>query len=307
MSAHDVYSFGMVSSSTLYRMKGPFPSPDGYVELDTVHYMIGGEAANSSIVLSRLGASVKLDGNWIGADDAGKRTKKILANYGIDTTRLPLKESYEGASEMVFAAAGTRTIFGTYGRLLEGNHWNTPRQDDVTGAKVACIDPFFGDASARAAEIGFSAGIPVVTVDCSYDDPILRNVAAVVIAEAFIREHYADRQIDDLFRAYRRRTNGLVIFTSGDRAIRYGREGEATSTFDPFHVEPVDTTGAGDSFRAGVVYGFLQGWDDDRIIEFSAAVAALVCTRFPGVLRAPTYDEAVNFMRAQRRPVSGKG
>ena len=60
MSAHDVYSFGMVSSSTLYRISGAFPAAEGYAEIDAKSYMTGGEATNSSIVLSRLGARVRV-------------------------------------------------------------------------------------------------------------------------------------------------------------------------------------------------------------------------------------------------------
>jgi sugar/nucleoside kinase (ribokinase family) len=63
----------------------------------------------------------------------------------------------------------------------------------------------------------------------------------------------------------------------------------------------VDTAGGGDTFRAGIVYGFLKGWSDDKMIDFAAAIAAIVCTRFPGVLNAPTYDEVVDFMRSAKR------
>ena len=59
----------------------------------------------------------------------------------------------------------------------------------------------------------------------------------------------------------------------------------------------VDTSGGGDSFRAGIVYGFLQGWNDDEMIDFSAALAALACTRSPGVMQAPSYDEVLGFMQ----------
>ena len=256
MKTYDVYSFGMVSSSTLYSVQGEFPAAEGYAEIDNVHHMTGGEAANSSIVLSRLGASVKLDGNWLGADDGGKRT-----------------------------------ILGTYCRLLENVNWNTPDEDDVKQAKVICLDPFFKDASSVVAEIGFRAGIPVVTVDCHYDDRLLRHASAVVIAESFIRENYPGHSIEDLFQQYQRQTNGLVIFTFGDREIWYARSDEPAKTFQAYSIEPVDTSGGGDSFRAGIVYGFLEGWNADRMVEFAAAVAALVCTRFPGVLNSPSREE----------------
>ena len=300
MTTYDVYSFGVVSSSTLYGIKGVFPAPEGYAEISDIQHMTGGEAANSSIVLSRLGVGVKLDGNWLGDDDGGKRTKSLLTDCQIDTSRLTLNQGYIGVQEIVFSAKGTRTIFGTYGRLLEDARWNMPHEDDITQAKVVCLDPFFKEASARVAEIGFRASIPVITIDCRYDDPLLRHTSAVVISESYLRENYSGQAKEDIFREYQRPTNGLVIFTFGAREIWYAESNEPAKTFQPYSIEPVDTTGAGDSFRAGIAYGFLQRWDAARTIEFAAAVAALVCTRFPGVLNAPSYPEVINFIHTHQ-------
>ncbi|MDH3350814.1 MAG: PfkB family carbohydrate kinase [Gammaproteobacteria bacterium] len=296
MKPHDVYSYGVVSSSTLYSLRGAFPAPEGYAEIDDVRHTTGGEAANSSIVLSRLGAQVRLDGNWLGADKSGKRTKALLSDYEIDTSRLPLRKGYKGVQEMVFAAQGTRTIFGTYSRLLENADWNTPQEDDIRQAKVICLDPFFAQPASQIAEIAFNANIPVVTVDCQYDDPLLRHTSAVVIAESFIRDNYPQRDPEDLFREYQAATSGLVIFTFGDAPLWYGKRDNDVVFFQPYSVDPVDTTGGGDSFRAGIVFGFLKGWGEDATIEFAAAVGALTCTRFPGVLNAPTCDEVFDFL-----------
>ena len=296
----DVYAYGVVSSSTLYRIKGSFPEAEGYAEIDSIRYMVGGEAANSSIVLARLGASVSLDGNWIGADDPGARTKAFLDDYGIDTSRLPLREDYAGVSETVIAAGGTRTILGTYVRLNENEDWNAPDEQAIRNARVLCLDPFFKTASARAAELAFQAGIPVVTIDCRYDEALVPHAAALVIAESFVRENYPDEPLERLFDEYRKRCPGLVVFTFGERALWYASPGDTLTTFDPYSIDPVDTTGGGDSFRAGVVYGFLQGWDHDRTIDFAAAVSALVCMRSPGVLDAPTLDEVEAFQRERR-------
>lgn len=307
MSTHDVYAYGVVSSSTLYSTRGMFPEAEGYAEIDEVQHMVGGEAANSSIVLSRLGARVKLDGNWIGADDSGKRTKAFLNDNQIDTSRLSLKEGYIGVQEVVVAAQATRTIFGTYGRLLDEENWNAPQEDDVVQAKVVCLDPFFKEASRRVAEIGHDANVPVVAVDCLYDDPLLKHLSAVVVSEPYIRGKYKDRQVRDLFQDYQGATSGLVVFTFGDRPIWYARPGEEAKTFQPYAIDPVDTAGAGDSFRAGIVYGFLQGWDDRKTIEFAAAVAAIVCIRSPGVLGAPNYDEVLDFKRLRQSSRSANG
>ena len=300
MKSHEVYSYGVVSSSTLYSIQGAFPAAEGYGEIADVRYMTGGEATNSSIVLSRLGVSVKLDGNWLGADEQGARTKALLSGYQVDTSRLPLKEGYQGVQEVVFAAQGTRTIFGTYGRLLEDADWNTPRDSDITQARVVSLDPFFAEPASRVAAIANGAGIPLVTVDCRYDNPLLQDMSAVVIAESFLREHYADREPEAVFGDYQSATGGLVIFTFGDAAVWYAGPGESVRVFQPYPIDPVDTTGGGDAFRAGIVYGYLKGWDNDRMIDFAAAVAAITCTRFPGVLNAPTLDEVSDFISAMK-------
>jgi sugar/nucleoside kinase (ribokinase family) len=59
----------------------------------------------------------------------------------------------------------------------------------------------------------------------------------------------------------------------------------------------MDSAGAGDSFRAGVVYGLLKQWSDDRIVQYASAVAAMACQRFPGVLDSPTHSEVVQFIQ----------
>jgi sulfofructose kinase len=44
-----------------------------------------------------------------------------------------------------------------------------------------------------------------------------------------------------------------------------------------FRVPVVDTTGAGDIFHAGFIYGLLQGWPLERQLDFACAAAALNC------------------------------
>lgn len=298
---HDVYAFGVVASSTLYSLRDGFPAAEGYAEIADAQPMVGGEAANSSIVLSRLGASVRLDGNWIGADEAGRRTKALLDGFGIDTSRLPLRQGYEGVRELVFAAQGTRTPFGTYVRLQEERAWNEPVEDDVLQSKVVCLDPFFGTASEAVARIARDAGRPIVTIDCLPGEAPAAGASAIVVSESFIRWKFADRPAEAVFDDYLRATGGLVVFTFGEEEVWYGRRGEARRTLPAYAVEAVDTCCAGDSFRAGIVFGVLRGWDDTATVDFAAALAAIVCTRTPGALNSPGLDEVLDFIRSRRR------
>ena len=226
MSSSYIYSYGMVSSSTLYTIAGQCPEAEGYGEIDRITFMTGGEATNSSIVLARLGNRVKLDGNWLGDDASGRRTRALLDENGIDASRLEAKNDYQGVQEVVFAAGATRTIFGTYGSLLANAEWNSPVEEDIVGASAVCLDPFFAEASRRAARIAAHAGIPAITVDCRHDEPLLRDTTAIVVSESFLGATYPGEPHGELFEAYRETTDGLVIFTFGANSIWYGRPGK---------------------------------------------------------------------------------
>ena len=119
-----------------------------------------------------------------------------------------------------------------------------------------------------------------------------------MVSESYLRSKFPDRPLEPVFQEYLQATRGLVIFTLGEHGGWYGRPGTALQTYAAYPVTAVDTTCAGDSFRAGIVFGLLQGWNDERLVEFGAAVAAIVCTRTPGALNAPSYDETLEFMRS---------
>jgi sugar/nucleoside kinase (ribokinase family) len=58
-------------------------------------------------------------------------------------------------------------------------------------------------------------------------------------------------------------------------------------------VEVVDTVGAGDTFDAGFVYGYLAGWEPERILKFSNHCAGLSTRKAGGTAAQPTLEEAL--------------
>ncbi len=48
--------------------------------------------------------------------------------------------------------------------------------------------------------------------------------------------------------------------SENQQRILYGRKGSKTNRFIPYKVQVKSTLGAGDTFRAGVVYGIFKGW-----------------------------------------------
>jgi len=62
----------------------------------------------------------------------------------------------------------------------------------------------------------------------------------------------------------------------------------------PVHV--VDTVGAGDTFDAGFVYGYLQGWSLDKTLKLGIACGSLSTQKSGGLEGQPTLDEALPYL-----------
>ncbi len=170
MNKFDVYAYGVISSSTLHLLSQPFPKPDEYAEIKQTHFMTGGEALNSAIVLSRLGLRVQLDGNWIGDTPDGKRLLATIQKYFIDTQRLKVKKGFAGVQEIVFSDEQSRTIFGNYIDLLSTTRkWNIPKKTDLKNARIICIDPPFQSESELVGKYAVDLGKSFVSIDCPYD------------------------------------------------------------------------------------------------------------------------------------------
>ena len=67
---------------------------------------------------------------------------------------------------------------------------------------------------------------------------------------------------------------GRVFITLGKKGVYTATDKKAFFNEVRF-LPPVNTTGAGDAFMAGIVYGTLQGWDDEAIVSFSLAMAGI--------------------------------
>ena len=67
----------------------------------------------------------------------------------------------------------------------------------------------------------------------------------------------------------------------------------------PFNVEVKSTLGAGDTFKAGCVYGLLHGMSDSELVRFASACSAIAISRFPLPLNPPTLTEVTGLINNQ--------
>ncbi|MCX7843286.1 MAG: carbohydrate kinase family protein [Clostridia bacterium] len=77
------------------------------------------------------------------------------------------------------------------------------------------------------------------------------------------------------------------IAKEGDRTIRVDAVKE---------IKPVDTTGAGDLFNAGLIYGFLKGWKLERALSFANVAGGLAVTYYGGIDEDFTLERVNSLM-----------
>lgn len=83
-------------------------------------------------------------------------------------------------------------------------------------------------------------------------------------------------------------------------------DGRSVVRVDAVPTIPIDTIGAGDSFDAGFIYGYLRGWPLDRSLAFAVACGSLSTRAAGGVEAQASVSEALRMstdMRAVRRSV----
>lgn len=283
-----VYMYGQIMSTQSFLLKGSFPAPDGCAEIKEHYHLVGGETGTAAAVLISLGVKLKLGGTHL-----GKLNGTLISDYFKDKADISelVYEDFDGITDYVFIDKETRTCFGEWGKLYgRGTPFcEPPCENSIKNAECCGIDPcFYPELSA---ELCRKHGTPYATIDCAYDSVMNRYCAVNAVSHQYLKETYPDRSFEELFGLYTANTDGLVIFTMGEKELLYGRKGHPPKRFKPYSLNVVSTLGAGDCFKAGTIYALYNKMNDDDTVKLASAVAGIACTKYPIALDPPTLSE----------------
>jgi len=151
----------------------------------------------------------------------------------------------------------------------------------IITARALHVDGHDSAAATAAAGWARAAGIPVIAdLDELYPgvEALLKNVDFLITSRDIPGRLAGENDLRKSLPAVRSRFGSqLTAATLGEEGV-LAWDGAQFHYASAFHVQPVDTTGAGDIFHAGFIYGLLQGWPLQRQLEFACAAAALNCT-----------------------------
>ena len=288
----EVYLFGQILGTHSFLLKGGFLQPDEYSEISEKYFLPGGETGTAATVLDSLGVSVRMDGTWIGTEVA-PMLKEFYREKEVDLSPVYFDPEDPGVMDYVVIAGLVRSPMGRFQTLFSSGKkwWNTPKEEDIEGCRVAAIDPFFGEDTLRAMELCLKHKIPYVTIDTPYHSELHKYAAINVVSQECISQRYSEMPLEEVMANMQEAAEGLTIITQGGGEMLYARRGEEIHRMNPIPVEVRSTLGAGDTYKAGCVYGLLQGMSDKELVRFASACSGIAISRFPLPLHPPKLSE----------------
>lgn len=280
-----------------------FPEFNSKLEISSVAVLPGGQVATALIACSKWGLSARYVGS-IGDDAAGDLQQHSLRGSGIETHFVRVKYcSSQFSFILVDGQSGERTILWKRDPRLTLKPAHL-KQNWIVNSRVLLVDGHDTSAAAQAAKWARSAKIPVVAdVDNVYPglEALLEYTdylfASRELPNRVVNESNLLAALPQIARRYGCRVAGVTLGRLG--AVAW--DGSLFHYSRGFEVDTKDTTGAGDVFHAGIVYGILRGWALQEILEFGCAAAALNCTALGARGGIKSLRDVRKFMKNSKR------
>jgi len=273
----NVVGVGLNATDTLIPLDR-FPERGSKLEYAHASVMPGGQAASTIMACGAWGLSARYVGK-IGDDDAGRLHRREFARVGVDARLIEVANAASPQSLILVDGGGERTVLCRRDDRLLLQAADLDREW-IVQSHALHVDGYETAAATQAAQWAREAGVPVVAdLDEIYDGvrELVGNVDYLIVSRDFPGRLTGERNLPDALKSMRDEYGcRLAAATLGQDGV-LAWDGEQMLHRAAYRVNVVDTTGAGDIFHAGFLYGLLQGWPLDRQFDFACAAAALNC------------------------------
>jgi sulfofructose kinase len=290
----DVVGVGANSVDYVYLLPG-YPQPVGSLaktKIQEQFVLCGGQMATAMSTCARFGLRAKYVG-VTGTDDNGRRVRAELRDRGIDLGDLVIRDALnQFAVILVDKTNGDRIVLWDRDERLMMRDREIPAEA-IANARALHVDDVDQEAAIRAALIARDYGIPVTSdIDRLTDRTaaLIDAVSIPIFAEYVPTRQTGVHQPEEALMLLRQPHHRVLCVTLGERGA-IALDADGMHHVPAFHVDAVDTTGAGDVFRAGFLYALLRGWSTDDVLRFANAAAAVSCTRLGALGGIPSLEE----------------
>ncbi len=273
------------------------PTPEIAVFPKSESYHVGGAAANTSIWLAHMGVRVGLSGNVVGNDQYGNLLMSRLKEY--PNLDLHLVEVREGIptpfTRAIVTPDGERSFLIFY-------YPETPKilfnLEQLNGAKYMALDLYGGSERINNAKAAYTAGVDTTIGDVVWTDhAVLPYTSIATNSGSYIRALFPGIDVRQRAHALQGVSKGIVVTTDGGEMVHVIDEDGKAFLVKPPTVKVKDATGAGDAFRAGLLYGLTKGKTLRESVCLGTAAGSLKVGHFGAATTLPALEEIIRLAK----------
>lgn len=276
--------------------------------VDDISIAGGGAGFASSIILQRLGARVYSAGA-LGRDGQGAQMRTWLEDEGVDVNFLTDVDGPTSSTVVVVGPDGERSYLHAAGASAKMRAdlslLDVPGLTHVhIGGSLITPGLDVDEGGVRLVQAARERGVRT-SYDTSWDGsgrwhrvlPYLEHL------DVFCPSLVEARQVTDLERAedvatwIRDRGTAAVVVHAGEDGA-YVSSADYTGWIPANKIDVYDTTGAGEAFDAGLVFGLVSGWPIQEAAQLGCACGALATTKPGCVAGVTSLDAALDLVRS---------
>lgn len=308
---YDVACIGILVADVIASPVDKIPDRGKLSLVGSMKLFSGGCAMNASVDLSKLSSSVAMLG-MVGNDGFGKFLKEELEKYNVNTEGLVENDSINTSSSVVLVDSGGERSFlhsiGANGVFAENNvHYPAIENSKIVFVAGSLLMPSF-DGAGCAVTLKKARGMGKITVlDTAWDDtgrwmktlePCLPYVDYFIPSIEEAQMLSGETEPEKIAQVFFNKGVKSVVVKLGKKGCYMqeskNQEGIYIPTYDK--IKPVDTTGAGDSFCAGFLYGLAKGKSMLHACQIANAVGTHCIMAFGASTGIKPYSEIEKFI-----------
>ncbi|UVI28014.1 carbohydrate kinase family protein [Paenibacillus spongiae] len=276
--------------------------------VDSFDLVLGSSSAITACALVGLGMDVRFV-SVVGEDDFGRFCIEQLQGKGVNTEHVKRDASRKTGVTISLSTQKDRGLLTYMGSIAALTPSDIPAAVYGEAAHVHFGSYFLQDgmrphwqqlfqqARQKGITTSFDTGWDVHQI--WYRDQIhqlLRETDLFIPSEDELLHIYGVSKLDEIWGLLPDDRHMVAVKRGSAGAVLMTRDGQRESV-NAYRITPVDTTGAGDSFNAGLIAGYLNGKRGKELLLFASACGALATQAVGGVGRVSSLQDVESFQR----------
>jgi sugar/nucleoside kinase (ribokinase family) len=303
MKPYDLLVAGEINPDLI--LSGNVTPEFGQVEklVDSSALTVGSSSVIFACGAARLGLKIAFIGKC-GDDVFGRFMLDEMSKRGVDVSHVIVRKDGQTGLSLILNQQSDRAIL-THSGLIAELQASDIADDSLRQSRHLHVASYFLQTKLqpdlpslfrRAHSLGLTTSL-----DTNYDpsekwtgfDELLAVTNVFLPNEAEAKSLTAAENVEEAANRLKSKVEAAAIKLGKDGALGISRGRKVRVKSIPVNV--VDTVGAGDSFDAGFIYGYLQGWEMEKSLRLACVCGALSTQAAGGTAAQPTLEEAMQY------------